>query len=70
MSGDSDGATGRSTCAYCDMSPEYVLSVSDPAPPDMAVIEGSVGMPICTHHFDKLEQSLQADIQQSGGDSE
>ncbi len=45
----------RGTCAFCEMQSEYVLSVSDPAPKDMAVLEDSVSMPICIDHYRELK---------------
>jgi len=37
------------------MTSEYVLSVSDPAPKDMQVLEESVPMPICIDHYRELK---------------
>jgi len=47
----------RGTCAFCDMDSEYVLSVSDPAPEKMQVIDGPVAMPICYDHTQEMKQS-------------
>lgn len=55
----------RPTCAFCDRRPEYVLSVSDPAPADVAVISDSVPLPICMDHFNDLRASARRD---AGGD--
>ena len=56
---------GRTTCAFCDRRPEYVLSVSDPAPADVEIISDSVPAAICTDHFDELMASAMSD--RSGG---
>ncbi len=45
----------RGTCTFCEMTSEYVLSVSDPAPKDMQVLEESVPMPICIDHYRELK---------------
>jgi len=54
---DTDLIQERGTCAFCEMESEYVLSVSDPAPEDMKVVEGSVPMPICIDHYRNLKES-------------
>ena len=40
------------------MDSEYLLSVTDPAPEDMKVIDGSAPMPICIDHFRDLKDSM------------
>ena len=62
MSDDTDLIRERGTCAFCEMTSEYVLSVSDPAPEDMQVVDGSVPMPICIDHYRDLKQSSKADL--------
>lgn len=50
----------RGTCSFCDMDSEYLLSVSDPAPDDVAVLEDSGPMPICIDHFRDLKEELES----------
>jgi len=57
----------RGTCSFCEMDSEYVLSVSDPAPEEMQVIEDSVAMPICIDHYRDLVAS---DLNKRRADSE
>lgn len=45
----------RSECSFCDLLSDYVLTVTDPAPEDMAVLDDNVAMPICYDCFEELK---------------
>ena len=46
----------RSECSFCDLLSDYVLTVTDPAPEDMAVLDDNVAMPICYDCFECLKE--------------
>ena len=55
--GGTDRAGSRVSCAFCDLSSDYVLTVTDSAPDEMQIVEESLALPVCRSHFEEMEES-------------